>query len=165
MTITQSRTAEIRRLAAEDRDAAAHALAELLRDLFGLEAEAIEINRDRYSLNSLNGFFRADGEAFFFKFHQEEGEEAMSGEYYRADILAKAGLPVDNPVHMSALPGEQILIYRRRTDPRFSDILRGLDLVPDEAAEAKALTAERSLNEALLAVCHRTLRPVDAEQV
>ncbi len=165
MTITQSRTAEIRRLAAEDRDAAAHALAELLRDLFGLHAEAIEINRDRYSLNSLNGFFRADGEAFFFKFHQEEGEEAMSGEYYRADILAKAGLPVDNPVHMSALPGEQILIYRRRTDPRFSDVLRGLDLAPDEAAEAKALAAERQFNEALLAVCQKTLHPVDTEQV
>lgn len=25
----------------------------------------------------------------------------MSGEYYRADILARAGLPVDQPVHMS----------------------------------------------------------------
>jgi hypothetical protein len=165
VTVTQNRTAEIRRLAAEDRDAAAHALAELLRDLFGIEAERIEINRDRYSLNSLNGFFRAGDEAFFFKFHQEEGEEAMSGEYYRADILAKAGLPVDNPVHMSALPGEQILIYRRRTDPRFSDVLRRLDLAPDQAAKAQALAAERKLNEALLEVCRKTLHPVGAADV
>jgi hypothetical protein len=90
VTVTQSRTAEIRRRAFKDRDAAGRALAELLRDLFGIEAERIEINSDRYSLNSLNGFFEASGEAFFFKFHQEEGEEAMSGEYYRADILAKS---------------------------------------------------------------------------
>lgn len=165
MTSTQSRTAEIRRLALHDQAAAKGALAALLRDLFGIEAGNVEINRDRYSLNSLNGFFEAGGEPFFFKFHQEEGEEEMSGEYYRADILAKAGLPVDHPVHMSALPGEQILIYRRRSNPRFSDVLRQFDLVPDAAAEEQALAAERDLSERLLAVYRRTLHPVTAEEV
>ncbi|HWK64454.1 MAG TPA: hypothetical protein VNS34_05915 [Rhizobiaceae bacterium] len=165
MTSTQSRTAEIRRLALHDPEAAKGALAALLRDLFGIEAGNVEINRDRYSLNSLNGFFEAGGEPFFFKFHQEEGEEAMSGEYYRADILAKAGLPVDNPVHMSALPGEQILIYRRRSDPRFSDVLRQLDLVADATAEQQALSAERDLSDRLLEVYRRTLHPVTAEEV
>lgn len=106
-------------------------LGSLLRDVFSIDAHNIAINHDRYSLNSLNGFFETDEGDFFFKFHQEEGEEAMSGEYYRADILAKAGLPVDQPVHMSVFPGEQILIYRRRSDPRFSDVLRALDIEPD----------------------------------
>lgn len=165
MTSTQSRTAEIRRLALHDHEAAKGALAELLRDLFDIEAGNVEINRDRYSLNSLNGFFEAGDKPFFFKFHQEEGEEAMSGEYYRADILAKAGLPVDNPIHMSALPGEQILIYRRRSDPRFSDVLRRLDLVPDAEAEEQALVAERDLSERLFTVYRRTLHPVAAQQV
>jgi hypothetical protein len=161
----QSRTAEIRRLALTDTHAAQQALAELLHDLFGLDVQDVTINRDRYSLNSLNGFFTADSEAFFFKFHQEEGEEAMSGEYYRADILAKAGLPVDHPVYMSVMSGEQILVYRRRSDPRFSDVLRGLDLAPDIHSERAALKAERDLSEKLLDVYRRTLHSVTVAEV
>lgn len=162
--MSTSRTAEIRRLARMDEARAVLLLADLLRELFDLDACAIAINHDQYSLNSLNGFFEADGQHFFFKFHQEEGEEAMSGEYYRADILARAGLPVDQPVYMSALPGEQILIYRRRSDPRFSDVLRTLDLVPDDKAEALAVAAERNLSEKLLAVYRRTLHPITPRQ-
>jgi hypothetical protein len=160
-----SRTAEIRRLARTDEEQASRLLAALLADLFGIDARSIRINRDRYSLNSLNGFFEAEGGSFFFKFHQEEGEEAMSGEYYRADILAKAGLPVDQPVHMSVLPGEQILIYRRRSDPRFSDVLRELDLVPEAGPEARAIQAERELSRRLLSVYRKTLHPVQPEEV
>ena len=52
-----SRTAEIRRLAASEESAAEAALAALFADLFGLAAEGVAINRDQYSLNSLNGFF------------------------------------------------------------------------------------------------------------
>jgi len=88
----------------------------------------------------------------------------MSGEYYRADILARAGLPVDQPVHMSALPGEQILIYRRRQDPRFSDVLRALDMAPDAGAEAVAVKAEQELSAHLLAVYRRTLHAITPEQ-
>jgi len=159
-----SRTAEIRSLAVHDESAAVSLLSELLRELFALEPHNVVINRDQYSLNSLNGFFEAGGEGLFFKFHQEEGEEVMSGEYYRADILARAGLPVDQPLHMSVLPGEQILIYRRRSDPRFSDVLRGLDLVPDERAEAVAIAAERRLSGKLLEVYLRTLHPITPAQ-
>ena len=97
MTESNSRTADIRRMARTDEPAATALLASLLLDLFSLKAESIRINRDQYSLNSLNGFFDAEDQSFFFKFHQEEGEEAMSGEYYRADILARAGLPVVRP--------------------------------------------------------------------
>ncbi|MFB9913834.1 hypothetical protein [Rhizobium paknamense] len=140
-------------------------LGELLRALFGVEAKAISINHDQYSLNSLNGFFEAGGEPYFFKFHQEENEEEMSGEYYRADILAKAGLPVDQPLMMSTLPGEQILVYRRRSDPRFSDVLRALDLQHDEAGAKQAVAAERRLNEAVLDVYLKTLHPVRVEEV
>ena len=165
MTASQSRTADLRRLAKTDEPAAERLLAALLFDLFALEAGNIRFNHDQYSLNSLNGFFSAAGTAFFFKFHQEEGEEAMSGEYYRADILAKAGLPVDQPLFMSALPGEQILIYRQRNDPRFSDVLRALDLVPDKAAERAAWAAEQELSARLLSVYRETLHPVTVGQV
>ena len=107
MTAFISRTAAIRAAAKQGPNRAEPMLAELLRDLFAIEARNVAINHDQYSLNSLNGFFATDAGEFFFKFHQEEGEEAMSGEYYRADILARAGLPVDQPIHMSVLPGEQ----------------------------------------------------------
>lgn len=165
MSKPTSRTAEIRKIAKAGDGEAERMLAELLRDLFRIEASNVVINHDQYSLNSLNGFFDTADGAFFFKFHQEEGEEAMSGEYYRADILARAGLPVDQPLLMSVLPGEQILVYRRRTDPRFSDVLRALDLDDDAAARQKAVEAERRLNEAVLKVYLDTLHPVRAEDV
>jgi hypothetical protein len=164
-TGARSRTAAIRHSASTGQLGTELMLATLLRDLFEIDAENVSINRDQYSLNSLNGFFDAGGEAFFFKFHQEENEEEMTGEYYRADILAKAGLPVDQPVMMSTLPGEQILVYRRRTDPRFSDVLRELDSHHDADQAQEAVAAERALNEAVLAVYLKTLHPVTPEEV
>lgn len=164
-----SRTAEIRRLASSDESAAEAALSVLFADLFGLSAEGVAINRDQYSLNSLNGFFSAGGADYFFKFHQEDGEEAMTGEYYRADILARAGLPVDMPVFVSNLPGEQVLVYRRRSDPRFSDVLRALDIATldgrrDLAGEADAVAAERGLDAAIARVYLDSLHPVTARE-
>ncbi len=164
-----SRTAEIRRLAAHDEGAATTALSALFADLFGLAAEGVAINRDQYSLNSLNGFFSAGGADYFFKFHQEDGEEAMTGEYYRADILARAGLPVDMPVFVSNLPGEQVLVYRRRSDPRFSDVLRALDLAAvegcrDVAGETDAVTAERGLDASIARVYLDSLHKVTTTQ-
>ena len=106
-----SLTAEARaRAKSGDIAGAGEIIARLLRDKFALVAKDIRINVDIYSLNSLNGFFTADGKPFFFKFHQEENEEAMAGEYYRAGLLAEAGLPVDQPLHVSTEPGEQILV-------------------------------------------------------
>jgi hypothetical protein len=139
-------------------------LADLVTDLFGIPASQVTINTDRYSLNSLNGFFRSGDARFFFKFHQEDGEEAMTGEYYRAEILARAGLPVDQPVHVSSLPGEQILVYRRRDVPRFSDVLFELDQSPDAGAIDRAVAAEAALNDRLLAVAQETLTPITAEE-
>ncbi|MDT8853590.1 hypothetical protein RNZ50_00795 [Paracoccaceae bacterium Fryx2] len=159
-----SRTAEIRALAATDSAAAIAALTALLRDLFALVPINLTINHDQYSLNSLNGFFDAGGKGYFFKFHQEEGEAEMPGEYYRADILARAGLPVDLPLLASTLPGEQILVYARRSDPRFSDVLRALDLAPDAAAATRALEAEAALNDHLLSVAQASLTAITPAQ-
>ncbi|MER9370253.1 hypothetical protein NKI66_30230 [Mesorhizobium sp. M0518] len=165
MTPALSRTARIRALAQHDVAEAQSALAALLGDLFAMTPRNVRINFDKYSLNSLNGFFEDDGKAYFFKFHQEEREEAMTGEYYRAEILSRAGLPVDQPVHMSAQPGEQILVYRRRTDPRFSDVLFALDGQDDACKRQEAVLAERDLSARLLKVYLETLHPVTVEDV
>ncbi len=137
---------------------------DFLEGLFGTEVRNLRINVDKYSLNSLNGFLDLGSQPCFFKFHQEEGEEDMRGEYYRADILARAALPVDQPILSSTLPGEQILVYRRRSDPRFSDVLRELDLSPDPERIARAVAAEAELNDRLLAVAQATLHPITPEQ-
>jgi SAM-dependent methyltransferase len=159
MTQYSSRTADIRAAAKCADGRAEPLLAALLADLFKIEARNVAINRDQYSLNSLNGFFDTVEGAFFFKFHQEEGEEQMSGEYYRADILARAGLPVDQAVYTSTLPGEQILVYRRRTDPRFSDVLRALDL-SDGAERGAAVGAEVALSDRVTEVYRQSLHPI-----
>jgi hypothetical protein len=165
MTQPPSRTARIRALAQHDVGEAQRVLSALLGDLFAMSPSNVRINFDKYSLNSLNGFFDGQGQAYFFKFHQEEREEAMTGEYYRAEILSRAGLPVDQPVHMSAQPGEQILVYRRRTDPRFSDVLFALDVEDDAGKRREAVLAERDLSARLLEVYLETLHPVSVAEV
>lgn len=162
--MTPSRTAEIRAFAAHDIPRAEAMLTTLIADLFAIPVADLHINHDQYSLNSLNGFFTSDGTDYFFKFHQEEGEELMRGEYYRADILSRAGLPVDQPVHISTLPGEQLLVYRRRADPRFSDVLFDLDQHPDPAALDRATTAEAALNDQILTCARATLAPITPAQ-
>lgn len=160
MSAQTSRTAEIRAVARDDRAGAETMLEAFIAGLFDIPVTELKINLDRYSLNSLNGFFRSGAQDFFFKFHQEEGEEQMRGEYYRADILARAGLPVDQPVHISTLPGEQLLVYTRRSDPRFSDVLLALDHSGDPTAIARATAAEADLNDHILSCAIGSLRPI-----
>ena len=145
-------------------DEAAAIVVRLLKEQFGLDAVGMKINSDIYSLNSMNGTFEAGGAPLFFKFHQEENEGAMSGEYYRARLLAEAGLPVDLPLHASTEAGKQILVYRRRTEPRFADVLRALDVALDDVAEAEAIAAERALNKQLISVFASSLHAITPEQ-
>jgi len=160
-----SRTAAIRALVASGDYAAAEVrLAGLLRALFRLEPLGVEVNRDQYSLNSLNGFFEAAGQAYFFKFHQEEGEEAMTGEYYRVGLLADAGMPVDRPVFMSTDAGNQVLVYRRRSSPRFADVLRELDGHDDPGERRRVIAAQRTLARTVSGVYRKTLHEISATQ-
>ena len=123
-------TARARALAkAGDYDGAGRVIATLVREAFGLAATTAKINRDQYSLNSLNGIVAiGDGSEYFFKFHQEEGEGDTVAEYYRAETLRGAGYPVDVPAYASREVGRQILLYRRRHDRRFADLCRAAEL-------------------------------------
>jgi len=167
VTMTESSTddnptATARALArAGEWQAAEAVIARLIEATFVLPVAAVEINRDRYSLNSLNGFVATrDGRAFFFKFHQEEGETDTVGEYYRAEVLRDAGVPVDMPLHVSGEVGRQILLYRRRADPRLADLCRAVEL-GDAAADAWPLLAaqrdlDRLIGERYAATMHET---------
>jgi len=152
-------TARARGLAkAGDFAGAGSVIVELVRDAFGLAATAATINRDQYSLNSLNGIVAlADGREFFFKFHQEEGEGDTVAEYYRAETLRGAGYPVDVPAFASREVGRQILLYRRRHDRRFADLCRAAEL--EAAADIGPLIRaqedlDRIIGERYLATLH-----------
>jgi hypothetical protein len=136
----------------------------LIAEEFSRRVNGLTINRDAYSLNSLNGFVETDAGPFFFKFHQEEGEDRMSGEYYRARILAEAGLPVDLPVETSTRPGRQILLYRLRKDRRLAEVARDLDEERDLAKLAPVIAAQEALDRAVADVALKTLHPITPEQ-
>jgi len=141
-------------------DAAEAVVSALIAEEFGRAVASLRINRDAYSLNSLNGFVETEAGSFFFKFHQEEGEDRMSGEYYRARILADAGLPVDLPVETSTRPGRQILLYRLRKDRRLAEVARDLDEEQDLTKLAPVIAAQAALDRAVADVYLRTLHPI-----
>jgi hypothetical protein len=158
-------TARARALMKAGQTAEAEAvIAALIGEEFGRTVTGLSINRDAYSLNSLNGFVETDAGAFFFKFHQEEGEDRMSGEYYRARILAEAGLPVDLPVETSTRPGRQILLYRLRKDRRLAEVARDLDRERNPAKRAPVIDAQAVLDRAVADVYLKTLHPITAAE-
>jgi hypothetical protein len=103
----------------------------------------------------------ADGHTEFFKFHAEEGEEATVTEYYRAQLLKEAGLPVEMPLRVAGQPGRQIALYELRTEPRMADVCLALERagarLPPELAAAR-----RALDRAIGAAALDTLRPGSA---
>jgi hypothetical protein len=151
---------EIRTLVKEGRrEEAAVAAARLLSEETGTAFSGVAINDDRYSLNSVNGTaVDANGRRLFFKFHTEEGEAETVGEYYKAHVLAEAGLPVDLPVKASSTPGRQFLLYAYRNDSKLADAC--LKLETGQAAGfslEEIVAAQAALDDATLAAGLRSL--------
>ena len=149
-------------VAAGDRDGAAAAAGQLIAATFGMEVAGVELTVDEYSLNSVSGRVRfADGRIEFFKFHAEEGEEDTVAEYYRAKLLAEAGLPVDVPLRVATKPGRQIALYELRTQPRLADVCAGLERAEGPGAwlSPELAAARRALDDAIGSVMVATLRP------
>ncbi len=134
----------------------------LLTDLLGEAVTLINFTLDAYSLNSVSGTLTTkSGKSLFFKFHTEEGEEDSVSEYYQAELLATAGLPVDVPVAYSTTPGSQVVVYKIRHERRMADV--GVDLErndPELAQLPKDLAlAQRELDGHIGRVLLETLRP------
>lgn len=142
-------------------DGAARVARRALRETFDLDVVTLDFTQDEYSLNSVSG--RAglrDGRTYFFKFHQEEGEGENVTEYYRAQILCDAGLPVEVPVATSTRPGVQMALYELRREPRLADVCAGLERTRGTAARlpAELLAARRELDGRTGRVLLETLR-------
>ncbi len=160
-------TALARRLVAEGRKPEAEAVvARLVADSFGLSVTGVTITADWSSLNSLNGQVETgDGRRFFFKFHQEEGEEGTVEEYYRAELLQRAGLPVDMPAMMSRKPGHQILLYAWRRDRQLAAACLDIERSGDDRDVAPLLRLQEDLDRKTGEVYVATLHRASAAEV
>lgn len=130
--------------------------------MFAMDVASVEFTQDEYSLNSVSGRAHVKGgPTYFFKFHQEDGEQEHVGEYYRADLLSRAGLPVEVPVATSSRPGAQMVLYRLRSEPRLADVCAREEREHFEQAELapSLLSARRALDAVTGQVLVRTLRP------
>lgn len=153
---------QIRDLQFSDRSEAERLLLSFLRGQFDLDVVAVHLTPKPTSLNSFNGFLTlSDGTERFFKTHTET--HTIIQEYYNADMLAKAGYPVIQPVFSSTKPGQQILLYEVIHDPSVFDVawdiesgLRQLD--------AELSTAQGEEDKALFDRYYRTLEWHDADQ-
>lgn len=159
---------EVRNLVvAGNREAAARALWEPVAALAGQEVREVRITSDEYSLNSVSGLVDlADGSTCFFKFHAEDGEGDNVGEYYRAHVLADAGLPVDLPLAVSSTAGHQLVLYRVRRDRRMVDVCRGLERQQGDSARLPdaLASARRQLDAVIGQVAARSLREASADE-
>lgn len=160
-------TALARRLVAERRLHDAEAVvARLVVVCFGLDVVGVAITADWSSLNSLNGLVDvADGRRFFFKFHQEEGEEGTVEEYYRAELLQRAGLPVDMPAMISRKPGHQILLYAYRRDRQLAAACLAIERSGDQEDVPNLLRVQAELDRRVGAIYLETLHSASAAEV
>lgn len=159
----ENTSAIVRRLVLAGQQEEARALAaQLIGDAFGFEVASVSFTTDEYSLNSISGRITlAEGAKRFFKFHAEDGEDEHVTEYYRGELLAAAGLPVEQPVAVSTVPGRQVALYELRTEPRLADICLELERSEGKRARLPAplLAARRELDYKSGQVAVTSMRP------
>src|SRR5256714_6262758 len=131
-------------------------------------AESVTLTPKAVSLNSFNGFYRSDGEEYFFKTHVEE--QGVLEEYYHAELLYQAGYNVVKPLRTLHEEGRQMVIYPVVRWPVMFDLVRALETDNEDAinrvptsTEALA-SAEREECKGLLDIYQATLALSTAEE-
>ncbi|MCC7207939.1 MAG: phosphotransferase, partial [Anaerolineae bacterium] len=144
------RLQRIQALQFTDRPAAEALVLDFVRDLFpDLAPVAAELRPLAVSLNSFNGFLTlADGRRLFFKTHVEP--DSIVGEYYNAEMLARAGYPVIRPLHVSTEYGKQFLIYEKVDAPSVFDVARAIERGERGPADLEALAEAQTRADAQL---------------
>lgn len=163
----QPLAAQARTLArAGDWQGAQQKLTQLISEVTGASASDVAINRDQYSLNSLNGLVTLDGSRrLFFKYHHEESEEHTIEEYYRAELLREHGFAVDVPCYACGEPGRQILLYTRRDDRRLADVCRTIEAGEEPALQATVIDAQQRADRDILQKTLPTLHRGSVDEV
>jgi hypothetical protein len=131
-----------------DKHGAERMLLEFVRKIFPLDVTAVELRPSAVSLNSFNGFLAlADGRNLFFKTHTEQ--DSVVREFYNAEILARAGYPMVQPLYSSAVAGRQFLIYEKVSDPTVFDVAWQIECGHDDLAGVLTAAQHRADRELL----------------
>jgi phosphoglycolate phosphatase-like HAD superfamily hydrolase len=155
--------ATIQRLQFAEREKAERLLRLWFARHLDLQAERLTLTPRAVSLNSFNGTYEQQGEAYFFKTHVEE-ESALS-EYYHAGLLHEAGYNMVMPLRVVRQSGRQMVIYPLVRWPLVFDLARALENGTSAAVAAETLlAAERRACEQLLTIYRRSARHSEAAE-
>ena len=121
----------IQRLQFTDREKAERLLQRWFARHMHLRTENVTLTPKAVSLNSFNGFYRSDGEEYFFKTHVEE--QGVLEEYYHAELLYQAGYNVVKPLRTLHEKGRQMVIYPVVHWPVMFDLVRALEMGNENA--------------------------------
>jgi phosphoglycolate phosphatase-like HAD superfamily hydrolase len=155
--------ATIQRLQFDEREKAERLLRRWFARHMHLVTESVTLTPKAVSLNSFNGFYRLDGEEYFFKTHVEE--EGVLAEYYHAELLQQAGYNIVMPLHTLHEEGRQMVIYPVVRWPVVFDLAHALETGRAEAHTFETLlSAEKRECERLLAIYEATLAPIPAHE-
>lgn len=148
--------ATIQRLQFTDVTKAQRLLQRWFRHRMHMQLESVTLVPKAVSLNSFNGFYRIDGEEYFFKTHVEE--QGVLEEYYHAEMLQKAGYNIVRPLQTLHEQGQQMVIYPVVRWPVMFDLMRALEKGERSTITAEMLVAaEKQECEGLLAMYRDTL--------
>lgn len=118
--------ATIQKLQFKDREKAELLLQRWLAQHMNVMTENVTLTPKAVSLNSFNGFYRSDGQEFFFKTHVEE--QGILEEYYNAEQLYQAGYNIVRPLRTLHQGGQQMVIYPVVRWPVMFDLVRGVEV-------------------------------------
>ena len=155
--------ATIQKLQFNDREKAERLLQRWFALYMDLEVESVTLTPKAVSLNSFNGFYRANGEEYFFKTHVEE--QGILEEYYHAEVLRQAGYNIVKPVRTVHEHGQQIVIYPVVRWPVMFDLMRSIETQETTDVMMETLvSAEKRECERLLMHYIQTLASSTAEE-
>ena len=155
--------ATIQKLQFNDREKAERLLLRWFTLYMDLPVESVTLTPKAVSLNSFNGFYRANGEEYFFKTHVEE--QGILEEYYHAEVLRQAGYNIVKPVRTVHEHGQQMVIYPVVRWPVMFDVMRSIETQQATEFTMKTLVdAERRECERLLIRYSQTLAHSTAEE-
>ncbi len=153
----------IQRLQFTEREKAERLLHWWFAQHMDLHVESVRLTPKAVSLNSFNGFYKVDGEEYFFKTHVEE--QGVLEEYYHAEVLRQAGYNIVKPVRTLHEHGQQMVIYPVVNWPVMFDLMRSTETAqPTNIAPLALTNAEKRECERLLSIYTQTLAHSTAEE-
>ena len=131
--------ATIQHMQFQEREKAELLLQRWLARHMNVLAESVTLTPKAVSLNSFNGFYRSDGEEYFFKTHIEE--QGILEEYYNAEQLYQAGYNIVRPLRTIHEGGQQMVIYPVVHWPVMFDLMRAVEVGNAEESSCDLLVS------------------------